>query len=131
MGFIFWMSTGAFSSERTSLVIGPLLSFFLPMLSTEETNIIQGVIRKLAHMSEYFILGMLLFRAFRGGVAGLSLGRCVLYSFSAAVLYAASDEYHQSFVSGRTASVADVLFDASGAFIAVGVSVVRQSRHVT
>ena len=62
------------------------------------------VLRKLAHTAEYAILGALLLRA---------LGR-PLPAFAIAVLYAASDEVHQHFVSGRHASPVDVAIDTVG-----------------
>ena len=62
------------------------------------------VLRKCAHVTEYAILGALLLRA---------LGREVP-AFLAGVAYAASDELHQHFVSGRHSSAVDVAIDAAG-----------------
>ena len=67
------------------------------------------VLRKLAHVTEYAVLGALLLRA---------IGR-PLPAFAVGVLYAASDEVHQHFVSGRHASPLDVAIDAAG--IAIGL----------
>jgi VanZ family protein len=74
------------------------------------------VLRKAAHLSEYAILGALLLRA---------LDRA-LPAFLAAVAYAVSDEIHQHFVAGRSASPVDVLVDAVG--IALGVFLFRLAR---
>ena len=60
-------------------------------------------------MTEYAILGALLYRA---------LGR-VLPSLALGILYAASDELHQNFVRGRHPSPFDVAFDACG--VALGL----------
>jgi VanZ family protein len=68
------------------------------------------VLRKVAHTAEYAILGALLARA--TGRAGLA--------FVLGVLYAISDEVHQSFVPGRAGSPLDVTIDAVG--VAVGVA---------
>ena len=62
------------------------------------------VLRKLAHTAEYAILGALLVRATGRSWLALGLG----------VLYAASDEFHQTFVRGRHGSPVDVLIDAVG-----------------
>jgi VanZ family protein len=121
MLFIFWMSTGTFSAENTSLIIEPLLRFLMPSLSAENADIIHGLIRKLGHVVEYFILGFLLFRAFRGGSKELRIPRWVFSSFIFLALYAASDEFHQSFVSTRTASLYDVGIDMLGGTIALGL----------
>jgi VanZ family protein len=73
-------------------------------------------LRKFAHLTEYAILGALLLRAVR--TPG--------WAFSIAVLYAASDELHQHFVSGRHAAPLDVAIDAVG--IAAGVLAAERIR---
>jgi len=67
------------------------------------------VLRKLAHATEYAVLGALLVRA--TGRSGLA--------FALGALYAISDEWHQTFVSGRMGSPVDVAIDAVG--VACGV----------
>jgi hypothetical protein len=67
------------------------------------------VLRKIAHAAEYAVLGALLVRAL--GRTGLAAG--------IGVLYAVSDELHQSFVPGRAGSPLDVALDAVG--VACGV----------
>ena len=67
------------------------------------------VAKKIAHISEYSILFVLIFRATKGNY---------LTSFVLTMLYATSDEYHQSFVPGRSAALYDLGFDVSGSNIA-------------
>jgi len=122
MSFIFWMSTGQFSAENTFLIIEPILRFLMPFISPEKADMIHRIIRKLGHVTEYFILGLLLFRAFRGGSRELRTLRWGFYSFLVIVLYAASDEFHQSFIGTRTASLLDVGIDMLGGILAQGVS---------
>ena len=77
------------------------------------------VLRKAGHMTEFAILGALLFRA---------LGR-ELPAFAAGVAYAVTDEVHQHFVEGRHASPLDVALDAIG--VALGILLIRRlCRHV-
>jgi Predicted integral membrane protein len=75
--------------------------------------------RKAAHVSEYAVLAVLFYRAFVHTVfqsrRALSAG-IVLLSCAA---YATSDEFHQSFVPSRTASLRDVMIDVCGATLAV------------
>lgn len=123
MNFIFWMSTGTFSEKNTSLIIEPILRFLMPGISFQSINMIHGLIRKCGHFIEYFILGLLLFRAFRGGSIGLRRWRWAFSSLIVVVLYAASDEFHQSFISTRTASLADVGIDTIGGIFAQVVRV--------
>ncbi len=73
------------------------------------------VLRKLAHVAEYAVLGALLVRAI--GTATLA--------FVVGVAYAVSDEVHQLFVAGRQGSPVDVAIDAAG--VAVGVVAWRLS----
>ena len=67
------------------------------------------VLRKLAHVCEYGILGLLLLRAVGQEWLAVALG----------ALYAGSDELHQAFVPGRHAAVRDVAIDASGVLTGV------------
>ncbi len=114
MGVIFGMSTGMFASDHTSRFIVPLLNFLFPRLSPEEIDLIHGLIRRVGHVAEYFILGILLFRAFRSDSLYPWRPRWTLYSIIAVVAYAMSDEFHQSFVNTRTASLVDVSIDSAG-----------------
>ena len=128
MGFIFWMSTGTFSAQNTSRIIEPLLHFLAPSLSPEKMDMIHGAIRKSGHVTEYFILGLLLFRAFRGGSKELRIRRWAFSSLVVVVLYAASDEFHQSLVSTRNASLFDIGLDALGGILAQGASALRRNK---
>ena len=117
------MSTGTFSAKNTYLITEPILRFLMPSILPEKVDMIHGIIRKLGHVTEYFILGLLLFRAFRSGSGELRILRWACYSFLVVVLYALSDEFHQSFVATRTASLFDVGIDTLGGILAQGVSV--------
>ena len=110
-------STGAFSSDNTSHFILPMLRFFLPHASAETLDFLHHIIRKCGHLTEYFILSMLILRGIRAGEKGMHL-RWALVTILVIAAYAALDEYHQSFVPGRTAAVGDVLIDTSGGIAA-------------
>ena len=74
------------------------------------------VLRKCAHITEYAVLAFLLARA---------IGR-EAPAFVAGVLYAVSDELHQSFVRGRHASPVDVAIDSVG--LLIGLALWRRRR---
>jgi VanZ family protein len=94
------------------------LIFFLSSLPDLSSGLENDFLyRKVAHMVEYAVLAALLWRASRGTWV-LRPGLLFFFSFSLAVLYAASDEWHQSFVPGRGPSAVDVLIDGVGAFSA-------------
>jgi VanZ family protein len=71
------------------------------------------ILRKIAHMLEYFILAALLYRAFKGSFK-LSAFHLTFWPLFLSFLYAVSDEVHQSFVPTRSPSVKDVLIDSIG-----------------
>ena len=123
MGFIFWMSTGTFSSDNTSAVIEPLLLLLMPWLSSQRLDVIHEIIRKCAHLTEYFVLGLLLFRAFRSGSSPSRMLRWTLSAGIVVLLYAASDEFHQSFVGSRTPALHDVVIDVAGGVLAQGAAI--------
>jgi VanZ family protein len=70
-------------------------------------------IKKTAHLTEYAILALFLFRGCRGS----SPIRAIhwIAAFLLAVLYSVTDECHQTFVPGRSGNIADVFIDAAGA----------------
>ena len=129
MSLIFWFSTGTFSAQNTALIIEPLLRFFMPSISVHGLWNIHLIIRKLGHLAVYFILGLLLFRSFRGNLSGAGILRLSACSILCVVLYALSDELHQSYVSMRHASLFDVGIDTLGGILAQSVSVVWSYRH--
>jgi VanZ family protein len=110
-------STGTFTSDNTSHYIIPILRFLLPHAAPETLDFLHHIIRKCGHLTEYFILSMLILRGIRAGEKGLYL-RWALITILIVACYAALDEYHQSFVPGRTAAVGDVLIDTTGGIAA-------------
>jgi VanZ family protein len=123
IGFIYWMSTGMFSAHNTYFFLEPVVRFFFPSISHRRIVMIHNLARKAAHVTEYFAIGLLLFRAFR---SGSNDRRYLSWAFSSIVviaLLAAADEYHQSGVATRTASVMDVGIDTTGGILAQCASV--------
>jgi VanZ family protein len=116
LGVIFVGSTDLMSAEHTSRFIVPILLSLKPGMAPETIQSILFAVRKCAHMAEYAILALLLWRALRSGSA---LRAKISMLFGAVLLgcavVAASDEFHQSFVKSRTPAVRDVLLDIAGA----------------
>lgn len=75
-------------------------------------------LRKGAHITEYLIFTALCYRAVKETWI-LSLNKAMALSFFIALLYSASDEFHQLFVAGREGSVRDVLIDSCGMLLFV------------
>ena len=116
------MSTGTFSAENTSSMVEAVVTFLVPVISSQELGLVHALIRKSAHVTEYFILGLLLFRAFRGDFTVSWKWRWSFFAVIVVILWAATDEFHQSFVPTRTASAVDVGIDAAGGMLAQIVS---------
>lgn len=118
MAVIFLGSTDMLSAEHTSRFLVPFLRWIDPQISLAASNAIQLGIRKLGHLTEYAILAMLLWRALRGGSRWqMKMSLLFLVTALASAIFAASDEFHQSFVPSRTASTNDVMIDICGAVI--------------
>ena len=119
MALIFSASADSHSSEHTSRFIEPILRWLFPKMSPDHIEDIHHLIRKCAHLTEYAILTLLLWRALHLSKNNLppwswpKVGGTLLIVF----IYAASDEFHQSFVPTRTARVSDVFIDSAGGVI--------------
>jgi VanZ family protein len=87
----------------------------------------------MAHAIEYSILGILLFRGFMRSLRGKTLLLSIFLAFGSAVLFGISDEWHQTFVSGRFFELEDLTVDALAAILGIllyikktGLSLSRQ-----
>lgn len=76
--------------------------------------------RKAAHIFAYFVLGILAFNVVRLYPVGAR--KAVLMSIGFVLLYAASDEFHQLFVPGRSGEVRDVLIDTTAGTVGVALA---------
>ncbi len=112
--FIFFASTGALSGENTSRIVRPLLLWLFPDISEEKIALAHFVTRKVAHFLEYGVLAFLAARAFSKSPGQWLRRRWFVVSLLLVVVYSLADEYHQSFVPSRGASIYDSLIDTLG-----------------
>jgi VanZ family protein len=92
------------------------------------------MVRKCSHVFEFAVLFLLIRRAWVVTFKTGRLGRiATLASAVIAILYAATDEWHQSYVPGRSATFDDVLVDCCGVFLAWGIwlAICKLSRSST
>lgn len=131
MALIFIGSTDILSAEHTSRFLVPFLRWLDPHISWAALNTIQIAIRKLGHLTEYAILAGLLWRALRNGT-GATMKMSILFGVVLVACggFAASDEFHQSFVPSRTSSAHDVMIDLGGALIGLTICVALGSGKV-
>ena len=117
MGVIFSASSDTHSFAHSSRILAPLLHWLFPHMPAATVDFVVLLARKGAHLTEYAVLALLLWRALRKPVKGevrpwnWREARLVVLSVA---LYAASDEFHQLFVASREAAVHDVFIDTAG-----------------
>ena len=117
---IFSASTDLGSVAQTSRFLIPFLHWINPQISAETIAAVQLGMRKAAHVTEYAVLAMLFLRALRHQMRATFLRHAATVLFLVG-LYAATDEFHQSFSASRTASPIDVMIDCCGAALGVAV----------
>lgn len=113
-------STHYFTPEQTGRVIVPVLRWLLPHAPSTVIRRVHFGIRKLAHVTEFGIFSITVFRAIRGPRTGWALNWAFL-TLVVAVSYAVLDEFHQRYVPLRHASPKDVLIDGLGAVSAQAI----------
>ena len=130
LGVIFVGSTELMSAEHTSRCIVPFLLWLKRGMSPHTIWVILVVVRKCAHVTEYAILALLLWRALRS-IPALSMKMSISFGavLMGSALFAASDEFHQSFVKSRTPSIGDVLLDVGGALLGLLIGASFARRH--
>ncbi len=134
MGLIFCFSAQN-ATESSTVSIGLMenvIKFFAPNISPSSLESIISVwhffVRKGAHFSIFAILGIF---SFLSVVTYEKLNLFIRFLISAfiSIGYAASDEYHQTFVSGRSGEIRDILIDSSGAILGIFISLIIYSVH--
>jgi VanZ family protein len=129
MLIIFLGSSDVLSAEHTSRFIVPFLRWLDPHMSFATIAAVHLIIRKLGHFTEYAVLAALLWRGLRGTFVATSLEIIAVGTFLITAAFAASDEFHQSFVVSRTASAHDVLIDCVGVIFAIMVCAAFAARR--
>lgn len=78
---------------------------------------IQPIVRKSAHFSIYMVVGILMMTFM--STFSLNLIRKIFISVIVGIIYASSDEIHQSFIPDRTPAITDVIIDTAGVMIGI------------
>ncbi len=120
MALIGVFSTNTFSGNLTLRLLRALMEFFDWEIARETLLQINLIVRKLAHITEFFILTLLVWRAERKEMQRLWNWGWGLATLALVVGTAAMDEAHQVMRQLRTGSVADIGIDAIGAVLALG-----------
>jgi VanZ family protein len=133
-------STQSMGAAHTNTLLLRLVNHFHAQAATYHFWELNLFLRKTGHFFGYGILGVLFGRVWAGQINRRALLtwssvrlRSAGLGIMSAFLIACCDEFHQSFLPGRTATFHDVLIDTSGALvlnaIVFGIAVSRR-RHV-
>lgn len=116
MGVIFYFShqSGDASMQLSDGILDSFESLFQNFL---DYHTLSYIVRKIAHFTEYFILGLLVYHL-------VKQYRCVskkeiIWMILFCVIYAMSDEFHQVFIGGRSPKVFDVIIDSLGSSLSI------------
>ena len=113
-------STHYFAGEHTSQIIIPALQWLFPWASTQWLHLMHFAIRKMAHVAEFGVFSVLVFRAVRASQPGWRLS-WAFTTLTIAASYACLDEWHQSYVRLRQSSPRDAAIDIFGAILAQSI----------
>lgn len=107
------------SSNQSNFIVNIIANIF----NINNISILSLIVRKLAHFTEYFILGLLVYNLI------YSNQKKACFAIIICVLYAISDEIHQLFVPGRSCQVLDVIIDSSGSLLGIILLYIYKYRH--
>jgi len=124
---IFCLSTGPFGPGFTAPLLAGALSLVHLTVSTPHFEVLHLCVRKAAHLAEYAIFAYLLGESSEEPPFPWRQRR-LLACFLILVAYSLTDEYHQSFVPGRTASLTDCGIDSVGGALGMLVYYVNNVR---
>jgi VanZ family protein len=118
---IFSASADRNSMEHSSRIMGPIIRFFYPDISAPDFFRALLLGRKIAHVSVYAVLAVLLWFAFNSTFAlrPRQWHWPVRWTMALVILYAIADEAHQALVPARQGSVWDVVIDTAGGALAL------------
>lgn len=113
MIIIFIMSS--FNSVESSNQSNFIVDIIANIFKIENIELLNLIIRKLAHYIEYLILGILVINMFIKN----NIPQSYLISIIFCVIYAISDEIHQFLIPGRACQIKDILIDSIGSITGI------------
>ena len=119
------LSTRGFDTAFTYKLLKAVNEFWTLGYTVAQLREANAIVRKLAHVSEYFILGLLLWRALRRGRDEAWRWSWAIGTLLLGAAWAGLDELHQLFERGRGSSVVDIGWDSLGLFLALTVVYLR------
>ncbi len=111
---IYHLSSQVFGASFTAWLLVQVLGLLHLSVSPGTFYLLHFLVRKLAHLTEYAIFSQLLYASFLGTDEFEWRPRTALWSIVIAGAYSLTDEFHQLFEPGRTASIIDSAIDTLG-----------------
>lgn len=118
--FLFSNQTGPQSNKISNEIANEIKqTVSLPHI-LHEKNFIRNldynyILRKCAHVTEYFLLFILLYIALR--LCSQKIKTSTIFAFTFCIIFSCLDEFHQSLIGSRTPALKDVIIDVSGALL--------------
>ena len=118
--FMFSAQNGDESSELSQGFLRTFILRFTPdNISEDIVNMMEYIIRKCAHMTEYAVFGILVFYQIKLYRLFEKEWNRIVMAVICVMIYASTDEIHQLFVGGRSGRFTDVLIDTADGFIGI------------
>ena len=128
--FMFSAQNGDESSELSQGFLRTFILRFTPdNISEDIVNMMEYIIRKCAHMTEYAVFGILVFYQIKLYRLFEKEWNRIVMAVICVMIYASTDEIHQLFVGGRSGRFTDVLIDTAGGFIGIMAAAFIAARH--
>lgn len=130
---MFHFSTAGFSSEVSRSALLKILGWLGIRFADGTLGVLNSLFRSAAHIAEYCVLSLLLYRCFSGRRGFQWRQRTALWCAGVSAAFALTDELHQALVPNRGSSLLDCVIDGAG--IAMGMLCIkglnnrRESNH--
>ena len=121
---LLWMAVIFMLSQQSASISSGQSGVFVEQLRhiapSVDQQLLTFLVRKGAHIFAYFVLGILMFNTlWRVDLSKFKFNYPVGLSIIVCALYAASDEFHQLFISGRSGEIRDIIIDSCAATVGV------------
>ncbi len=118
---VFNLSRATYASASTEKLLSKALDWLSISILPNNLDLLNNLLRKSAHLSEYAVLAVFLYNALKPVGDPFWSRKAACWTLLASGCYSLTDEFHQLFVPGRHASLFDCLADTTGAFLGLFV----------
>ena len=118
---IFNLSTAPYSAASSARFISIVLDWFPSAILSQNLGLVNGLLRKTAHLTEYAVLATFLYNSLKPAGDPFWSRKAAFWALLGSGGYSLTDEFHQVFVPGRHASLFDCALDTTGAMVGLVV----------